>query len=92
MMNTRNRTYSFNRKIEKILTSEQYEHLVDAIMAGKYSWACTLILRFGGDNPLAYIPYRTYNRIVKENRDGCQPSKHRRRIADEELEWSERSV
>ncbi|MBE9041143.1 HetP family heterocyst commitment protein [Oscillatoriales cyanobacterium LEGE 11467] len=81
-----NRTSYFNEKLEKILTSEQYEHVVEAIMAGKYSWACTLILRFGGDNPLAYIPYRTYNRLMKENNKGCQPSKHRYRTEEERLE------
>ncbi|MFO5476534.1 MAG: HetP family heterocyst commitment protein, partial [Dolichospermum sp.] len=33
----------------------------------KYSWACVLMLRFVGYNPMHYIPYRTYNRILKEN-------------------------
>jgi len=49
------------------MNSEQFDQVVEAIIAGKYSWACVLILRFSGYNPLHYIPYRTYNRLVKEN-------------------------
>ncbi|MEG4329272.1 HetP family heterocyst commitment protein, partial [Microcoleus sp. herbarium5] len=33
----------------------------------KYSWACFLLLRCTGYNPLDYIPYRTSNRLLKEN-------------------------
>ncbi|NEQ28069.1 MAG: HetP family heterocyst commitment protein, partial [Microcoleus sp. SIO2G3] len=29
------------------------------------SWACVLILRSAGYNPLHYLPYRTYARLVK---------------------------
>jgi hypothetical protein len=46
---------------------EQLDQVVEAILAGKYSWACVLMLRFVGYNPMHYIPYRTYNRILKEN-------------------------
>ncbi|NWF62455.1 MAG: HetP family heterocyst commitment protein [Fischerella sp.] len=53
--------------LEKTLNSEQFDQLVEAILAGKYSWACVLMLRFAGYNPLHYIPYRTYNRLIKEN-------------------------
>lgn len=49
------------------MDSEQFNQVVAAILEGKYSWACVLILRFAGYNPLNYIPYRTYNRIIKEN-------------------------
>ena len=66
-----------NRNIDKIMTQEQFELVVDAILAGKYSWACVLILRFGGYNPLHYIPYRTYNRLMKQQRQGRQESGHR---------------
>lgn len=60
----------------KVMTDEQFNQVVDAILSGKYSWACLLILRFSGYNPLHYIPYRTYNRLMKTNRDlGNQPSK-----------------
>ncbi|AFY79854.1 HetP family heterocyst commitment protein [Oscillatoria acuminata] len=66
-----------NRNLDKIMTQEQFELVVDAILAGKYSWACVLILRFGGYNPLHYIPYRTYNRLMKQQRQGRQESGHR---------------
>ncbi len=55
------------------MTPEQFNQVVEAILSGKYSWACVLILRFAGYNPLHYIPYRTYNRLMKENR----PHAHR---------------
>lgn len=64
-------------KLDRIMTPEQFDLVVDAILAGKYSWACVLILRFGGYNPLHYIPYRTYNRLMKEYRQGVQESGHR---------------
>lgn len=51
------------------MNSAQLNQIVEAILAGKYSWACVLILRFAGYEPLHYIPYRTYNRLLKEN---CQ--------------------
>ncbi|AFZ34960.1 heterocyst differentiation protein [Stanieria cyanosphaera PCC 7437] len=54
-------------KLDRTMTNEQFEQIVDAILAGKYSWACVLILRFAGYNPLHYIPYRTYNRLIKEH-------------------------
>ncbi|MBD2308082.1 HetP family heterocyst commitment protein [Chroococcidiopsis sp. FACHB-1243] len=43
-------------KLEKAITSEQFNQIIEAILAGKYSWACFLILRFAGYNPLHYIP------------------------------------
>jgi hypothetical protein len=46
---------------------EQFEQIVAAILSGKYSWACVLILRFAGYNPLHYLPYRTYRRLIKDN-------------------------
>ncbi|AFZ46621.1 HetP protein [Cyanobacterium stanieri PCC 7202] len=52
----------------KSMTEEQFEEILNAILAGKYSWACVLILRVAGYNPLHYIPYRTYNRLIKDNR------------------------
>ncbi|MGL5872750.1 MAG: HetP family heterocyst commitment protein [Xenococcaceae cyanobacterium] len=54
-------------KLDKVMTTEQFDRIVEAILAGKYSWACVLILRFAGYNPLHYIPYRTYNRLIKDN-------------------------
>lgn len=48
--------------------------MVEAILQGKYSWACVLILRSAGYNPLHYIPYRTYKRIIQENRQDTKES------------------
>ena len=58
---------SFENKRENVMTLEQLDQVVEAILAGKYSWACLLILRSVGYNPMHYIPYRTYNRLIKEN-------------------------
>ena len=44
-----------------------YDLLLDAILSGKYSWACVLFLSFYGYDPAHYLPYRTYNRILKTN-------------------------
>lgn len=51
------------------INPEQLNEIVEAILNGKYSWACFLILRFAGYDPTHYIPYRTCNRLLKEN---CQ--------------------
>lgn len=56
-------------QLTKTMSDEQFNQIVDAILSGKYSWACLLILRFSGYNPLHYIPYRTYNRLMKSNRE-----------------------
>jgi hypothetical protein len=55
------------QKHDRVMQPEHFNQVIDAILSGKYSWACVLILKFGGYNPLHYIPYRTYNRIVKDN-------------------------
>lgn len=52
----------------RTMNLEQFDAIVKAIIEGKYSWACVLILRFAGYNPAHYIPYRTYKRLIKENR------------------------
>ena len=56
-----------SQKMDKAMNTDQFNQVVDAILAGKYSWACVLILRFAGYNPMHYIPYRTYNRLIKDN-------------------------
>ena len=70
-MNTKNNLIQHpvqpESKLDKIMESGKFEQIVTAILDGKYSWACVLILRFAGYNPLHYIPYRTYNRLVKNN-------------------------
>jgi hypothetical protein len=60
--------------LDRVMQPEQFMQVLDAILSGKYSWACVLILRFAGYNPLHYIPYRTYNRIVKDNHTSGSPS------------------
>lgn len=57
----------YKTQISRNNNTEQVEQIVKAIIAGKYSWACVLILRFGGYNPIDYIPYRTYIRLLKNN-------------------------
>jgi hypothetical protein len=63
-----------NSQFNKPISSEQLNQIVEAILDGKYSWACVLLLRCAGYNPLQYIPYRTYNRLLKENSNVDQPS------------------
>ena len=58
---------TFNHPSEKRMSEEQLDQIIDAILGGKYSWACVLLLRVVGYNPLHYIPYRTYNRLMKQN-------------------------
>jgi len=62
------------QELDKAMKPEQFTQVIEAILEGKYSWACVLILRFAGYNPLHYIPYRTYNRIVKDNTRSKQQS------------------
>ena len=52
---------------DRFMNEQQFEKVVEAILAGRYSWACVLILQSAGYNPLHYIPYRTYNRLLKDN-------------------------
>lgn len=58
-----NNQLPYYTKPDNFMTEEQFEQVVEAILNGKYSLACVLILRFAGYNPLHYIPYRTYNRL-----------------------------
>ena len=58
---------NFETKFNKVTETEKFDRIVGAILAGKYSWACVLMLRFAGYNPLQYIPYRTYNRLMKNH-------------------------
>ncbi|MGF1521514.1 MAG: HetP family heterocyst commitment protein [Leptolyngbyaceae cyanobacterium] len=53
------------------LSEEQFSQVLSAIIDGKYSWACALLLRFTGHDPRNYLPYRTYIRLIKER---CQRS------------------
>jgi hypothetical protein len=51
----------------KAMSVDQFNQVVEAISQGRYSWACVLILRFAGYNPVHFIPYRTYSRLLKDN-------------------------
>ena len=68
-----------NTSVNKTISPKQFNEIIEAIIAGKYSWACVLLLRYNGYNPLHYIPYRTYNRLLKEN---CQLSKRNKHQTD----------
>lgn len=56
-----------NTSGNKTITSEQFANLTEAILDGEYSWACVLLLQSVGENPLHYVPYRTYYRLVKKH-------------------------
>ncbi len=58
---------SSQNNFQKAMSPEQFEQVIEAITDGRYSWACVLILRFVGYNPLHFIPQRTYSRLIKEN-------------------------
>ena len=64
------RNHGADSQLTKTMTEEQFDRVVEAILSGKYSWACLLILRFAGYNPLHYIPHRTYNRLMRNYREG----------------------
>ncbi|MCC5635942.1 HetP family heterocyst commitment protein [Nostoc sp. CHAB 5844] len=57
---------SSQKNVHSMITDEQLDQVIEAISDGRYSWACVLILRFVGYNPLHFIPQRTYSRLMKE--------------------------
>jgi hypothetical protein len=71
----------FGKNMNYSLTDDQLCQIIEAILNGKYSWACLLMLQYNGYNPLHYIPYRTYNRLMKEH-NGCQKGKHTQKTRD----------
>ena len=56
-----------NRPLGKTLDPEKISLIEEAIRDHKYSWACVLMLRYLGLNPLEYIPSRTYCRLRRDN-------------------------
>jgi hypothetical protein len=78
-----------NSKFNKGISPEQLNQIVEAILGGKYSWACVLLLRYAGYNPLHYIPYRTYNRLLKENSQAGIPSGHETNNIKPDIQCSE---
>lgn len=61
-------------EVATALDTEQLNEITEAILEGKYSWACFLLLRDVGYEPSEYIAYRTYYRLLKEHRES-QPNK-----------------
>ena len=60
-------TAQLGKDMSRSMTDEQFCQIMDAILNGKYSWACLLILKFAGYNPRQYLPSRTYTRLMREN-------------------------
>ncbi|HLP91046.1 MAG TPA: HetP family heterocyst commitment protein [Nostocaceae cyanobacterium] len=65
---------SSQKNCQSAITPEQLNQIIEAIADGRYSWACVLILRFIGYNPLHYIPQRTYSRLIKDNNQAIAAS------------------
>lgn len=65
---------SNDRKSERV-TQEQMAEIIGAILSGKYSWACVLMLTYLGYEPMHYLPDRTMSRLTKENGFPRQPLK-----------------
>ncbi len=71
----RNTSSISDSKLDIVITEQQLEQIFEAIVSGKYSWACVLMLRFAKYNPLDYIPSRTYSRLIKDNRSNPNAKK-----------------
>ncbi|MGD1949686.1 MAG: HetP family heterocyst commitment protein [Leptolyngbyaceae cyanobacterium] len=74
-------------RMKASMSEEEFSLIIDAILNGKYSWACVLILKNAGYEPGHYIPYRTLNRLIKENgfpsctsAPTCQSKSHSRSL------------
>lgn len=50
----------------KEISEDKMDVIIDAILEGKYSYACLMTLEATGHEPTQYIPYRTYNRLQKQ--------------------------
>ena len=64
----RNSSSLSDSRLNIVISEEQLDQIFEAIVSGKYSWACVLMLRLAKCNPLDYIPSRTYSRLIKDNR------------------------
>ena len=65
-MNYSSPTRSSKDTIDRATDLEDAEKIISAILLGKYSWACVLMLQRMGYNPVDYIPYRTYKRLMND--------------------------
>lgn len=75
-----------------IIHTEQAEEIIKAVLAGKYSWACVLFLYFLGYNPIKYLPYRTYIRLLKNNylidqKHGNMTNQNQMEMLDVKTSW-----
>ncbi|MFW5779782.1 MAG: HetP family heterocyst commitment protein [Coleofasciculus sp.] len=61
-----------NTGVATTLDAEKVSEITAAILEGKYSWACFLLLRDLGYEPSEYIAYRTYYRLIKEHRESLE--------------------
>jgi hypothetical protein len=50
---------------------ESLDQIVNAILDKRYSWACVLMLRQAGCNPVNYLPERTYRRLDSAHRSAA---------------------
>lgn len=48
------------------ISADKMAIIIDAILEGRYSYACLMTLEATGYEPMQYIPYRTYNRLQKQ--------------------------
>jgi hypothetical protein len=62
--------------LDRVMQPEHIDQIVGAILDTKYSWACVLILRYSGCNPLQYIPDRTYRRLCREHKITAKMASH----------------
>ena len=67
-MITMNKQFSrVNGMLDQEMSDKEFDLIISAIIDGKYSFACILMLRHYGYDPRDYIPYGTYNRLIKKN-------------------------
>jgi len=57
-----------------VISQDKMDKIIDAVIDGKYSYACLIMLEEAGYDPAQYITYRTYNRLQKQHRASYQPS------------------
>jgi hypothetical protein len=66
----------------RIMQPESLNQIVNAILDKRYSWACVLMLRHAGCNPMNYIPERTYRRLDTAHRSAeALPAKKTAKVA-----------
>ena len=58
------------------ISEDKMEIIIDAILEGRYSYACLMTLEATGHEPTQYIPYRTYNRLQKQRQASYRHDRH----------------